>query len=136
MYMSKIDNVQFQIISASNIRTPDRHDGSVVGFSDSNSSQKLLLHQQQYPLQQHHHHQNAMHSPLNEQPHEQHSASSLLSSGAQQYHQIHDNASHQQYLVRSPNRSPSSPIIPVKPSLSKHSRVGDYQGIHRWILDI
>ena len=77
-----------------------------------------------------------MHSPLNEQPHGQHSASSLLSSGAQQYHQIHDNGSHQQYLVRSPNRSPSSPIIPVKPSLSKHSRVGDYQGIHRWITDI
>ena len=77
-----------------------------------------------------------MHSPLNEQPHEQHSASSLLSSGAQQYHQIHDNASHQQYMVRSPNRSPSSPIIPVKPSLSKHSRVGDYQGMHRWIPDI
>ena len=110
---------------ASNIRTPDRHDGSVIGFSDSNSSQKLLLHQHQYPLQRHHHHNVAQ--PLNEQQ-QQHSPTSLVSSSGEQYHQIHDNVTHQQYVVRSPNRSPSSPIIPIKPSISKHARIGDYQG--------
>ena len=112
-------------ISASNIRTPDRHDGSVIGFSDSNSSQKLLLHQHQYPPQQHH--SNALQS-LNEQ----HSSSSLVSSNGDQYHQIHDGLGQQQeYVMRSPHRSPSSPIIPPKPSISKHSRIGDYQGISR-----
>ena len=112
---------------ASNIRTPDRHDGSVIGFSDSNSSQKLLLHQHQYPLQQHHHHHVAQ-QPLN-QPQQQHSPNTLLTSGgAEQYHQIHDNVTHQQYVVRSPIRAPSSPIIPVKSSISKHSRIGEYQG--------
>jgi hypothetical protein len=63
---------------------------------------------------------------LNEQ--QQHSSTSLVSSSGEQYHQIHDNVTHQQYVVRSPNRSPSSPIIPVKPSISKHSRIGEYQG--------
>ena len=114
---------QMNLFLASNIRTPDRHDGSVIGFSDSNSSQKLLLYQHQYPHQQHHHHNVAQ--PLNEQ----HSSNSLVPSGGEQYHQIHDDVTNQQYVVRSPNRSPSSPIIPVKSSISKHSRIGEYQGI-------
>ena len=53
----------------------------------------------------------------------------MVSSNGDQYHQIHENLGQQQeYVMRSPNRSPSSPIIAPKSSISKHSRIGEYQG--------
>ena len=118
------------LFAACNIRTPDRHDGSVIGFTDSSSSQKLLLHQHQ-SYQPHH---NDRGQVLADQQHR--SSASLVNAtgvGAErQYHQINDAnnsmQSHHQYGGSPTSRSPSSPVISVKSSASKHSRIGEYQG--------